>query len=651
MKPVLKFKADIYAATAYQFFVALFMLWASRFFFAWYNNDLVGAPGVWETLRLSWHGLRFDISAAAYFNVVFIAMRLLPFKFVYRRLYQRVSMWIYWVCNAIMLAINIADIPYYRFTGARLRWSNILNITTDSEIGNIAAMYAISYWWAFLGVAVVIGILVWLSARVVVIESVQRRPFWLRCTAFLLLGGLPFLGMRGRAGAGVPLAIPDAAFAVRSAPEINVVLNSPFCILRSLNRSKANMETPVELLSAEELARVRTSVHEGAPVGSLARRNVMIIIIESGGAEWIDTLAVSGANPHRGLMPFLDSIAGRSLALVHTIACSRSSCGGATAILAGFPAFDPFYFMLSPYNKNVIDSPGRLLAERGWNTAFYYGCKHGSFNIDQTAFAAGYSRIIDREAYGNDADFDGMWGIFDYPMGEFVAKDLTALGEPFAAAWFTVSAHGPFTIPEGWDTSSYKHPETSPERGLEYTDESLRHFFELASSEPWFVNTTFIITGDHGNRDFKGSVYDNDYIRNHIPLLIYTPDGSIAPGRVDDRVISQHDISPTILSLIGYDAPFVSVGADALSDTYDGYGIARTDGGRYLVVGTEYTVYTSPDLTAVEEVFHTGVNPSMSSHAEDYDKDEVNRMLIFAQAFMQDYTARLNGDRLTIANE
>ena len=95
----------------------------------------------------------------------------------------------------------------------------------------------------------------------------------------------------------------------------------------------------------------------------------------------------------------------------------------------------------------------------------------------------------------------------------------------------------------------------------------------------------------------------------------------------------------------------MSVGADALSDTYDGYGIARTDGGRYLVVGTEYTVYTSPDLTAVEEVFHTGVNPSMSSHAEDYDKDEVNRMLIFAQAFMQDYTARLNGDRLTIANE
>lgn len=638
------FETDVLGATLWQLAVAFSLLWLSRFAFAAYNADICQIGSFGEILRLALAGVRFDLSALVYFNALFIVMRIVPFGFVYNRIYERVTMLIYGVCNSLLLAINLGDIPYFRFTGARLRWSNILNITTDSDIWRIILQYAGSYWWAFGSVVLVVALMIWLATRVRL-----RSPsgilgrIWMRIVMAVIFAGAAFLAMRGRVGAGVPLAIPDAAFAVEKSPQINVVLNSPFCILRSLNRMKSNVEEELAFFDETELGEIRNSVHDGAD--SLRKRNIVTIVIESGGSVWLDSIGPRIGGEKHGLMPFLDSIAGRSAVFVHTIACSRSSCGGFTAVSCGFPAFDPFYFMLSPYNKNTLDSPARLLSKKGWDTTFYYGCKHGSFNIDQTAFASGYSRIVDRETYGNDNDYDGMWGIFDYPMAEYIASDLGTRPEPFLANWFTVSAHGPFSIPDGWDTSGYKHAEASPERGLEYTDQALRHFFELASDQPWYRNTTFIITGDHGNRDFKGTDYDTPYIQSHIPFIVFAPDGSVASGFYEDRVFSQHDIAATTLALARYDEPYVQLGVDAFDASAESFGIQRISG-RYMVVGPRYAIFTSPDVMTVEEVYDIIEDPAMKLPLSDYDSAEAHSLLRQAQAFLQDYTGRLLHDRL-----
>lgn len=638
------FGADALGATLWQLAVAFLLLWLSRFAFAAYNADICQVGSFGEAVRLAIAGVRFDLSALAYFNALFILMRILPFGFVYSKIYDRIVLWVYGVCNSLLLAVNLGDIPYFRFTGARLRWSNILNITTDSDIWRIVLQYAGSYWWAFGAVALAVAGMLYLATRVRLQKPSGRfGRLWLRIVLALVFAGGTFLAMRGRIGAGVPLAIPDAAFAVTRSPQINVVLNSPFCILRSLNPLKSNTEAELVFFDESTLASVRNSVHAGAD--SIRRRNIVTIVIESGGSVWLDSIAPRLGAVKHGLMPFLDSIAGQSAVFVHTIACSRSSCGGFTAVSCGFPAFDPFYFMLSPYNKNTLDAPARLLGQKGWDTTFYYGCKHGSFNIDQTAFASGYQRIVDREAYGNDSDYDGMWGIFDYPMAEYLAADLSSRPEPFIASWFTVSAHGPFTLPQGWDTSGYKHKEASPERGLEYTDQALRRFFELAKLQPWYDNTVFIITADHGNRDFKGTDYDTPYIQSHIPFIVYAPDGSVEPRFYADRVFSQHDIAATTLGLAGYDKPFVQVGADAFDSSADSFGIQRISG-RYMVVGPRYVVFTSPDAKSIEEVYDICADPTMKTPLESFDSAEAEKLLRQAQAFLQDYTSRLIHDRL-----
>lgn len=242
-------------------------------------------------------------------------------------------------------------------------------------------------------------------------------------------------------------------------------------------------------------------------------------------------------------------------------------------------------------------------------------------------------------------------GVFDYPMAERVVSDLNKTQQPFLATWFTITSHGPFVLPEGWDTSRYYNKKLGAEQVLEYTDEAIKHFFDLASLQPWYANTTFIITGDHGNREFIGQDVDGDYVRNRIPMIIYTPDGSVPVRRIKDRVVSQHDIPVTLLTLAGYDKPYVSLGSDMLGESYDGYGIFRTDGGRYFINAPEVAIYLSPDMHAVEEVYDTSKDPLLKHPLPDYAPERVARMQRWAQAFMQDYTTRLNRNRMSISTE
>lgn len=652
------FKSNIWLATLYQLAVALLMLWLTRFIFVAYNWNNLDLEDISTTLLLSVKGLRFDLSAVAYFNALFILMRTLPLPWSYSKHWLRATTVVYGISNGIMLAINIFDTPYYGFTGARLRWSNVVNMFTDSGIFSIAGGYVTQYIGFVLLAVVAIALLMLLASRVKILRT--DNPLWFRLVLFLLIGVLTFALMRGRVGKGVPLAIPDATFMVERPQQINAVLNSPFCVLRSTDLKRSNFEPQLIFFTDEELAKYRTSVHTPADSVILQKRNFMTIIIESGGAEWVDALSVGHKDNPLGLMPFLDSLARQSVNFMYTSAIGRTSIGGATAILGAFPAFDPFFYMMSPYADNTVDTPAQLLGEEGWTNAFFYGVEHGSFQIDHTAHTMGYTNIYNRESYNNDADHDGHWGIFDVPMAQYTVNEISKLLQPFNAVWFTVSAHGPFTLPKGFDTELFHHKEPSAERGLEYTDLAIRRFFELAKTQDWYYNTTFIITADHGNRDFNTTPYGTDFIRNRVPFLIYTPDGSLEPRVYDDRMLSQLDIPATIMALSGYEKPYVMLGHNAFDDNASHFGIFRGDGGVYFVTSGMLGVYTDADALRVDKVYSLvddpflehpltiGDSASPETTSNVPDSAHVKQILSLTQAFLQDYTTRLNDNRMSI---
>ena len=76
----------------------------------------------------------------------------------------------------------------------------------------------------------------------------------------------------------------------------------------------------------------------------------------------------------------------------------------------------------------------------------------------------------------------------------------------------------------------------------------------MAKDKPWFDDTLFVITADHGP-SARGTT-DIPVERYRIPLWIYAPK-HVKPGRFE-RLASQIDIPPTVLGLLGveYDSKF-----------------------------------------------------------------------------------------------
>lgn len=662
---------SLYAATALQLLVALFALWLTRFGFYACNHDLTGLMSVGQLARAAWGGLRFDISAVAYFNALFILMRLWPSSLAWKRGWIIAGNCVYTLCNSLLLALSIGDIPYYRFTGSRLRWHGFTSLWDDPNMTNIVFSYMQDYWWAYALAALCIA-LVACVAFMIRIRRVQ--PHWgskkmtavLRVIVLLIGAGLTFLCMRGRVGSGYPLSIGDAVWYADSPAQVNVVLNTPFSMLRSM--SKDYTVKPLRFFSDSDLARLRSSQHTPREGREFSRKNVVIITVESGGSLWLDSQAALPLDrQRRGLMPFLDSLAQQSVSVRHAFGSGKMSIEGVTALYTGVPAYKGFLYLSSPYSGNKVDAPARLLREEGYASKFYFGGAHGSYGIDHLMHVMGFDQVTSRETYGPDAPYDGHWGIYDHAVAQFMAEDLSRLPQPFIAGWFTLNPHGPWDVPEDWRADGYKSRPNSMERVVEYEDRAIRYFFELASKQPWYDNTLFVITGDHGCRDLAGTEWDTDWVQPHIMMMFYTPDGSLTPRLVEDAVAAQCDLAPTLLGLLGYPHPFTAVGRDIFSHRA-GYAVTCLNG-VYQVEGTRYLVKTDGDMSRITAVYDIQADPKArrdllpqsrtargsgnakgwvnAPESAEYDAVEVNRMAAWGRAFMQDYTRRLVDNELS----
>jgi phosphoglycerol transferase MdoB-like AlkP superfamily enzyme len=107
----------------------------------------------------------------------------------------------------------------------------------------------------------------------------------------------------------------------------------------------------------------------------------------------------------------------------------------------------------------------------------------------------------------------------------------------------TTSNHRPYTYPPGRiDIPSGK----GREGAVKYTDWAIGYLIAQARKRPWFKDTVFVITADHGaSARGTAQIPVEKYL---IPLFVYAP-AHIAPRRID-RLMSQIDIPPTLLGLL-----------------------------------------------------------------------------------------------------
>ncbi len=542
----------------------------TRLVFVWCNSSLYADHmSASYLMHLMLAGLRFDTTAILYLNCWMIVAFLLPlhWKENNQKVFS-VCRWLYVIVNFIGISANLCDCAYFPFTGRRTTFNVLQEFGNEGNFLTIITNEALPYWYLF----VLAGVLVWglwklfRVPQITIGDGVKGMVSYYASQIVLLAvaSGLTIGGMRGGFTTAVrPITISNANQYVDHALDVGIVLNTPFSIMRTIGK-KPFMDC--NYLSDSDAQKYYTPLHQPADSVQFKQMNVVVFILESFGKQAMA----------RGYMPFLSELAHKGLSFEYSYSTGRKSIDGMPSVLSSIPSFvEPFF--LTPASMNDLSGiAGELTRNKGYHSAFFHGAENGSMGFQAFAKATGFQEYYGRTEYNQDPryhgddDFDGTWAIWDEEFLQFYCDKMSEMKQPFVTSVFTASSHPPYAMPERYQK---KYPPTNPRifACVGYSDNALRLFFEKASKQAWFKNTVFVLTADHTSESIDPQ-YTCDIGRYKVPIVIYAPSIPELSGVDKERLISQADIMPTILGILGYDKPYVAFGQDVLNtkpeDTY-----------------------------------------------------------------------------------
>jgi phosphoglycerol transferase MdoB-like AlkP superfamily enzyme len=503
-------------------------------------------------------GLWFDLAAAVFaVTPLVIWLAVAPTRLARTWIYRGVTLLAFGGAVFGLLVLAVAEWLFWEEFGARFNFIAVdYLLYTQEVIGNIWESYPVG------------RILIMLALVAAAATALLARRLWHST-------GSP-LGLRKSVSVlivltvlfGCALTFPDSDQKVFSSQDSANELagNGLFDFFAAARRNELSYGRYYATLPpAEALATVRATFpgakwiapEEGgverpvAAYGPAKKLNVVLVSVESLGAEF---LGVYG-NPH-GLTPNLDALSKESLWFANAYATGNRTVRGLEALSLALPP-TPGQSIVRRPNNDLLFSLGSVFEDKGYGVLFAYG-GYGYFDNMNAFFEANNYRTLDRRSIPSEnIQFENVWGVadehlFDHVLGEIDREKAAQPERPVFVHIMTTSNHRPYTYPPGRiDIPSG----TGRDGAVKYTDYALGRLIENARKHPWFADTLFIITADHGANARGTSRIPVDKYR--IPVFFYSP-AHVAPQRVD-RLMSQIDIAPTLLGLLdfGYYSKFL----------------------------------------------------------------------------------------------
>lgn len=612
--------------------VLLFVvLMLCRVAFTLYNLEIFGSFEWDEIPKLIYGGIRFDIISFCYAFCLWIIFSLFPLRIREKRWYSNALYWYYVVVGFICVAINISDTIYFRYTQKRFTAEEVL-FADNSNSAQLIVKFAVENLHLVLFGVALVALLAWGYCRKIQpVTLFKHWLFYIANTAVLCLTLLLCVaGIRGGLSRMArPTAIPYSLKFAKSSDKANIVLSNPFCILRTIGDDEVRVP---QYFETEELNSIYTPYHYPAADNNFSARNVVIIVTESISAENSAYLCpeIYENREQKGYTPFLDSLMQSGFTFRRMYANGKRSIQALPTIWGSIPSLAT-PFVLMPQSLGESRPLPMLLKERGYSTAFFCGSERGSMGFDAYAISAGFENCLSKENYekthGHN-DFDGYWGIWDDKFLSFMGEQIDTLQEPFLASIFTISSHHPFVLPDEWRERLPKG-ENNIQPCAAYLDAAIEKFFEENRNKSWFNNTVFLFVSDHVSCEYyapQTSVSPGDF---HILGAIYTPDGSLRGETFEPT--SQMDVMPTLLGILGYDAPYFAYGRDALKSCENPITIVY-DNGAYKAFSAEYIYIFTDD--AIREVYHISDIARQNNLVATHYSADIERRI---KAYIQQY--------------
>ncbi|HEY0682480.1 MAG TPA: LTA synthase family protein [Steroidobacter sp.] len=350
----------------------------------------------------------------------------------------------------------------------------------------------------------------------------------------------------------------------------SLVTNSAYSVLSAVYGMKNEGQSEIygDMPAPEMIARVRGGMGAGPEsftsdrfptlhkqTASVRRErplNLVIVVEESLGAGFVEQL---GGVP---ITPNLSGLADQGIWFEQLYATGTRSVRGLEAIVAGFPPTPALSVVKLNKSQRDFATLASVLRRAGYRSEFVYGGESHFDNMRGFFLGNGFHDVVDRDDI-RAPKFVGSWGASDEDLFDKAHERLRALHEaqqPFFALIFSSSNHTPFEFPDG-RIELHEQPKQTVHNAVKYADHALGGFLKQARASEYWADTLVMVVADHDTR-----VYGDELVpvnKFHIPGVILGADTQ--PHRIASTV-SQIDLAPTLLSLMGVDSEHPFPGRD-----------------------------------------------------------------------------------------
>ncbi len=540
--------------------------------------------GVLELLPSFWLGLKYDLRWIAVILIPIALLSLFPrLSPFYSNRCKKIWTVYLGILTLLVLFFYGADFGQFAYINARLN-ADALIFAEDPRESLQMVWQSYPVVWILVGLVGAVLMMIWMFRRThvdVTEKNVNIHKFTYRrrwhLAAILILGWFMygFLTLR-------PLDF-FRAFSLNDEFKSNLALNplqNFFTTLRFRDpdyHTQAKEYYPVitDFLQLDKTDSTQKGYSRLVHPGSKAlecQPNVVLVICESFSMY---KSSMSG-NPLNST-PYFNDLCKQGIFFERCFSPTFGTARGVFATITGIP--DVQLSRFATRNAASVNQRTIINDFDGYEKYYFIGGR-SQFNN----FGGLISNIKDVHIYEEGkykSEKLNVWGISDKNLFLEANDVLAKQQKPFFAIIQTADNHRPFNIPEedkdfvpriipDEELKKYGFESLKEFNAFAYTDYCYKKFIEAAKRSPYFDNTIFVFTGDHGVEGNAEALYPNAWTEQrlsdeHIPLLFYAP-SLLAPQRRKEAV-SQIDILPTVAGMIQQPYLNTTLGRDLLDST------------------------------------------------------------------------------------
>jgi len=390
---------------------------------------------------------------------------------------------------------------------------------------------------------------------------------------------------------------------------------------------------------------VQPIVHQASKV-DLRGANVLLITLDTTRADHLGIHGYAAAET-----PRLDALASQGVLFETAVTPTAYTLPSHSSIMTGL--YPPFHGIRLNGGAALADAH-TTLAERLTTAGYRCGAVVGAFVLDQRwGLAQGFETYDDEFEIAADQKLD-LAGI-QRTGNQVVDNGLAWLDEPddrpFFAWFHFYDPHKPYDPPEPYRSRFDDNGDVGLYDGeIAFTDSQVGRLMDWLDSRGLTDNTVVVVVGDHGeslgdhNENEHGFfVYDSTV---HVPLIVKAPGGGVEGNRVPAPVRTI-DIMPTVLDLIGLDAPEPLHGESLVplmvDPTREGPGFAYSES---MAVNLQYGWSA---LYSIRTARHTFIDaPRSELYDRRLDPGETSNLVGELSHIADELRAELEGIRTSI---